>query len=170
MFWPSSVLFSSRHPKNVQNKNKIPLLGNCWNWHGGQFWVAKNDFRHKNAGDKWPNLTTLSLLLRGIFWCHISKSRSATKVKLCIRNAFMTHALFHSNKLMLTLILASGPLSPPLPQAKWMTRLGLIGLTNISCVKWKAKTNYYQMLVADLSHVQNHSVRRNFQIAYYGLC
>ena len=28
---------------------KFPLLENCWNWHGGQFWVEKNDSAHKNS-------------------------------------------------------------------------------------------------------------------------
>ena len=27
----------------------FPMLENCWNWHGGQFWVEKNDSGHKNS-------------------------------------------------------------------------------------------------------------------------
>ena len=43
--------------------------------------------------------------------------------------AIMTHAKFDFNWLMLTLILASGPLSPPGPGER-LKRPGLIGLNN----------------------------------------
>ena len=43
------LLFSHRDiPKILKVKN-FPLLENCWNWHGGQFWVRKNDSGHKNS-------------------------------------------------------------------------------------------------------------------------
>ena len=53
----------------------FPLLENCWNWHGGQFWVEKNDSGHKNllflklkpfSGGKQSNRMTCSLLLRDL--------------------------------------------------------------------------------------------------------
>ena len=65
---------------------------------------------------------TCSLLLREILWRHISKTRRATRLKFCIRNAFlaiMTHTKIYFNWLiMLTLIFgiwASDPHPPPPP-------------------------------------------------------
>ena len=64
----------------------------------------------------------------------MSKTRRAISLKFCIRNAFMdimTHAKFHLNWLMLTLIFgirSSEPPPPPLGLAKRLKRPGLIGL------------------------------------------
>ena len=74
---------------------------------------------------------TRSLLLREILRRHISKTRRATILKFCIRNAFMaimSHAKFHFNRLMLTLIfwhlsLRAPPPPPPLPPPRaWKIR------------------------------------------------
>ena len=65
---------------------------------------------------------TCSLLPREIMWRHISKTRRAIRFKFCIRNAFMaimTHAKFHFNWLMLTLIF--GIWASESPQAWRMT-------------------------------------------------
>ena len=78
---------------------------------------------------------TCSILPREILRRHISKTRRATRLKFCIKNVFMvimTHAKFHFNQLMLSLILASGPLSPPPPPSprpgEQLKRPFLIGL------------------------------------------
>ena len=68
---------------------------------------------------------TCSLVPREILWHHISKTRRAISLKVCMRNAFMdimTHPKFHFNQLMLTLtsgIRASEP--PPPPPPAWRT-------------------------------------------------
>ena len=62
---------------------------------------------------------------------HISKTRRAIDLKFCIRNAFMdimTHAKFHFNRLMLTLIFGIWASESPLGPGEQLKRPGLIGL------------------------------------------
>ena len=71
-----------------------------------------------------------SFLQREFLWRHISKTRRAIGLKFCIRNAFMaiiTHAKFHFNRLMLTLIFGIWASEPPRP-AERLKRPGLAGL------------------------------------------
>ena len=59
---------------------------------------------------------TCSLLPREILWRHISKTGRAIILKFCMRNAFIaitTHAKFHFNWLMLTLIFGIWASEPP---------------------------------------------------------
>ena len=43
------LLFSHQDVTKILKMKKFPLLENCWNWHGGQFWAKKNDSGHKNS-------------------------------------------------------------------------------------------------------------------------
>ena len=45
----AAVLFSSRHPKNLENENIFLCLEIAEIDMGGQFWVEKNDSGHKNS-------------------------------------------------------------------------------------------------------------------------
>ena len=59
---------------------------------------------------------TRSLLPREILWCHISKTKRAINLTVCIRNAvmdIMTHAKYYFNRPMLTLIFAIWASEPP---------------------------------------------------------
>ena len=65
---------------------------------------------------------THSLFLRENLWRHISKTRRATRLKFCTRNAFMaimTDAKFHFSWLMLTLIFGIQASEPPPPPRAW---------------------------------------------------
>ena len=121
----------------------FPLLENCWNWHGGQFWVEKNDSRHK---DPFFKSETRFLGVNSQMWSPVALfqekfcdfiSPKLEELKFCTRNAFMdimTHAKFHFNRLMLTMIIgiqASELWAPPPPlwPGERLKRLGLIGLT-----------------------------------------
>ena len=68
---------------------------------------------------------TRSLLPREILWHNISKTRRAISLKFCMRNCafmdIMTHAEFHFNRLMLTLISGIWASEPPPPWAWWTT-------------------------------------------------
>ena len=77
---------------------------------------------------------TRSLLRREYLWRHISKTRRAIRLKLCIRNAFMaimTHAKFYFNWLMLTLIFGIWASEPPPRPGERLKRPGLIGLKTV---------------------------------------
>ena len=94
----------------------FPPLENCWNWHGGQFWVEKDNSGYNNLfsrvkpfswGKYLNSMMSHSFLDREILWHHISKIRKATKRKFCIRHAFITimiQAQFDFNRLNVTLI------------------------------------------------------------------
>ena len=95
---------------------------------GGQFWVEKNESGHKNSfflklnpfsGGKYLDFMARPLF-RGKFCDVISpKLEKLPDSKVCVRHAFiaiLTHAKFHFNRLMVTLIFgirASEPPSPP---------------------------------------------------------
>ena len=106
------LLFSHRDVPTIFKNEKIFLCLKIAEIDmGGQFWVEKNKSGHKHSfssklnpffGGKYPNFITLPRFQREILWHHISKSRKATRLKFCIRHAFMailTYAKFHFNRL-----------------------------------------------------------------------
>ena len=101
------------------------------------------------------SLICCSLLPREIFY----KTRKVTRLKFCIKNAFMAilmiHAKFHFNRLMLTLLFGiwaseHPPPPPPLGPGERMKRPGLIGLRARNyCIVMIIKTscNYTQFVI-----------------------
>ena len=92
----AAALLKSKHPKNVENEK----LSSAWQL------LKLNDSGHKKLillklKIRFPGVNSrnwwLVRFFRGKLWHHISKTRKATRLKFCIRNAFMcimTHARF----------------------------------------------------------------------------
>ena len=114
------LLFSYRDTAEKFWKWKsFPLLEISEIHMGRQFWVEKNDSRHKNpiflvipifqewiseSDDSFPSWEGFPANF--CLWRHISKNRKATRLKFCIRHSLMlimTHAKFHFNRVTVTI-------------------------------------------------------------------
>ena len=96
----SFVIETSQKFWNMKN---FPLPKNCWNWHGGQFWVEENNsglntyFLKLNplTGGKYPNLMTCSLF-RPKFSDVIS-----SKIEKLLDSNFTSDIILHESLLLM---------------------------------------------------------------------
>ena len=84
--------FLSETSQKFWKWKNLPLLENRWNFGLNRMNLdIKLIFSKLNpfSGGKYSNFMTCSPFQGEILWCRISKTRKATRLKICIRHAFM---------------------------------------------------------------------------------